>query len=140
MSGSFQPPNANGKWVNPLAGKLKITSPFGPRVHPIKGTSGVHTGDDFSASQGTPVFAVADGQVKHAAGNSGAYGNQVIIGVGGGLRTMYGHLSRFTVRPGQRVRKGQVIGYVGSTGLSTGPHLHFETTYKGTAVDPQRYL
>ncbi|HET7713054.1 MAG TPA: M23 family metallopeptidase [Patescibacteria group bacterium] len=139
MSGSGQLPDFKGKFLMPVAG-AKVTSDFGPRIHPIKGSKGIHTGTDFAARMGTPVYAVADGIVERATSNGGAYGNQVIVNLGGGLEGMYGHLSKYTVQPGQRVRKGQVVGYVGSTGLSTGPHLHFETRYKGTPVNPHKYL
>lgn len=140
MSGNAQLPAPSGKFLLPLSGTLRITSPYGPRTHPIKGTSGFHTGNDYQAKQGTPVFAVSDGVVRKATPNGGAYGNQVVVDIGGGLSGMYGHLQRFSVQQGQRVRKGQVIGYVGSTGLSTGPHLHFETWYKGKPVNPDKYL
>lgn len=133
------PPAANKKFLMPVRSKL-VTSPYGKRTDPINGTTRFHTGTDYSASQGTPVYAVSNGVVRKATPNGGAYGNQVVLDLGGGLQGMYGHLSRYTVQPGQRVRKGQVIGYVGSTGRSTGPHLHFETWYNGNPVNPNRYL
>jgi murein DD-endopeptidase MepM/ murein hydrolase activator NlpD len=139
MSSSPAAPTPAGKWVLPVNSK-SVTSPYGNRTDPLNGQSRFHTGTDFGAKMGQPVYAVTNGVVRTATPNGGAYGNQVILDLGGGLQGMYGHLSRFTVRPGQRVRKGQVIGYVGSTGRSTGPHLHFETTYRGKTVNPQRYL
>jgi len=134
------PRQANGKFLMPFAGKVPINSDFGPRIHPIKGTKGIHTGIDYGAGAGKPIYAIGNGVVRKATPNGGAYGNQVVVDLGGGLESMYGHLSRFTVQPGQRVRKGQVIGYVGNTGLSTGPHLHFETRYRGKPVDPEKFL
>lgn len=133
------PPSANKRFLMPVNSK-NITSPYGKRTDPISGASRFHTGTDYAASQGTPVYAVSNGVVRKATPNGGAYGNQVVLDLGGGLSGMYGHLSRFTVQAGQRVRKGQVIGYVGSTGRSTGPHLHFETWYNGNPVNPNRYL
>lgn len=132
-------PDSMGKWGHPLAGKLHVNEDYGPRTHPVTGKKGFHTGEDLRATAGTPVYAVGDGVVNKA-GNGGAYGNQVVLGLGGGLASMYGHLSKFAVKPGQRVRKGQVIGYVGSTGLSTGPHLHYEVWKNGQPVNPGGYL
>jgi murein DD-endopeptidase MepM/ murein hydrolase activator NlpD len=116
-----------------------VTSPFGNRVHPILGYSRAHTGADMHASAGTPIEAAAGGTVVMAGWNGG-YGNCVIIDHGNGLATLYGHQSRLAVSQGDHVETGQVIGYVGSTGLSTGPHLHFEVRKFGTPVDPVPYL
>lgn len=112
-----------------------ITSGFGMRRHPILGYSRMHSGLDFKASYGTPIYAVTDGTVAFA-GRKGGYGNFVQINHGGGLASGYGHMSRFAVSSGTRVRRGQIIGYVGSTGLSTGPHLHYELYRGGRAVNP----
>ena len=116
--------------------RAAVSSSFGLRMHPILGYSRMHRGLDFRASYGTPIVAVADGRVARA-GWAGGYGNKVRLNHAGGLATSYSHMSRIAVAPGQRVRQGQVIGYVGSTGLSTGPHLHFEIYRNGVAVNPR---
>lgn len=117
----------------PVAGR--ISSRYGKRRHPILGYVRMHAGVDFAAPHGKPIYAVSDGTVTYA-GRRGGHGNYVRINHGGGLATGYGHMSRIAVRNGARVRSGQVIGYVGSTGLSTGPHLHFEAYRGGRTVDP----
>lgn len=119
--------------------KGKITSPFGPRTHPVTGRRGTHTGIDISASNGTPIMAAADGTVSKA-GSDSIYGNQTVIQHQNGLATMYGHQSSISVKSGQSVRQGQRIGAVGSTGLSTGNHLHLEVWRGGTPVNPMPYL
>jgi len=116
-------------------GSTRITSPFGRRRHPILGYTRMHAGIDFKASYGTPIHAATDGVVKYA-GRHGGHGNFVKLSHGGGLGTGYAHMSRIAVREGQHVRRGQVIGYVGSTGLSTGPHLHYEMYRNGRTVNP----
>jgi murein DD-endopeptidase MepM/ murein hydrolase activator NlpD len=105
------------------------------RRHPILGYMRMHAGVDFAAHYGAPVYAVTDGTVTFA-GRHGGHGNFVRLQHGGGLGTGYAHLSRIAAVPGQRVRRGQVIGYVGSTGLSTGPHLHYELYRNGVTVNP----
>jgi murein DD-endopeptidase MepM/ murein hydrolase activator NlpD len=117
----------------PVAGR--VTSLFGMRRHPILGFVRMHAGIDFGARYGSPIFAVADGAVSFA-GRHGGHGNYVRLEHGGGNGTGYGHMSRIAVSPGTRVRAGQVIGYVGSSGLSTGPHLHFEAYQNGRTVNP----
>jgi len=112
-----------------------ITSRFGMRRHPILGYTRMHAGVDFRARTGQPIYAVTDGIVNYA-GRKGGYGNFIRISHGGGLQSGYAHLSRFAVSGGQRVRRGQVIGYAGSTGLSTGPHLHYELYRGGRTIDP----
>ena len=124
----------SGGLTQPVPGR--ITSNFGLRMHPILGYSRMHRGVDFRAGHGTPILAVADGRVSRA-GWAGGYGRQVRLTHASGLLTSYSHMSRISVAPGSRVRQGQVIGYVGSTGLSTGPHLHFETYRNGRAVNPR---
>jgi murein DD-endopeptidase MepM/ murein hydrolase activator NlpD len=124
---------SKGALTRPVNGA--ITSGFGPRRHPILGYRRMHAGLDFKAGYGAPIFAVTDGTVAYA-GRKGGYGNFVQLNHGGGLATGYGHMSRFAVSPGSRVRRGQIIGYVGSTGLSTGPHLHYELYRGGRAVNP----
>ena len=117
----------------PVAGQ--ITSYFGYRYHPILHFTRFHAGIDFGASWGSPIVAAADGQVS-AAGWAGGYGRQVRIWHGGGLTTTYSHMSEITAAPGSFVRRGQLIGYVGSSGLSTGPHLHYEVLKDGAPVNP----
>lgn len=117
----------------PVGGRL--SSRFGQRFHPILRFARFHSGVDFSAGWGMPVIAAADATVE-AAGWAGGYGRQVRLGHAGGVATSYSHLSGFAVAPGARVRRGDVIGYVGSSGLSTGPHLHFEVRKNGRPVDP----
>jgi murein DD-endopeptidase MepM/ murein hydrolase activator NlpD len=112
-----------------------VTSGFGGRRHPILGYMRMHAGLDFKAAYGQPIFAVTDGVVAFA-GRNGGYGNFVRLNHSGGLASGYGHMSRIAARAGSRVRRGQIIGYIGSTGLSTGPHLHYELYRNGRAVNP----
>jgi murein DD-endopeptidase MepM/ murein hydrolase activator NlpD len=112
-----------------------ITSGFGARMHPVLHYVRMHSGLDFGASYGSPIYAVSDGTVSFA-GRKGGYGNFIQINHNGGIATGYGHMSRFAAASGQRVRRGQIIGYVGSSGLSTGPHLHYELYRGGHAVNP----
>ena len=122
-----------GQMGMPVAGH--VTSGFGMRFHPILGFSRMHKGIDIGAPWGTPIYAVVDGQVQFA-GRSAGYGNFIRLVHGGGLSTGYGHLSRIAVAPGSHVSRGQVIGFVGSTGMSTGPHLHWEVWRNGIAINP----
>jgi murein DD-endopeptidase MepM/ murein hydrolase activator NlpD len=122
-----------GGMTRPVPGG--VSSGFGMRFHPILNYSRMHQGVDLRASYGTPIVAVSDGRVEFA-GWHGGHGNAVGLNHGGGLETLYGHMSRILVRPGQSVHRGAVIGLVGSTGLSTGPHLHFEVHRNGVAVNP----
>jgi len=117
----------------PVSGQ--VTSRFGNRFHPILGHERFHKGVDLRAAAGTPIVAAADGRVS-SAGWHGGYGNQVRIMHAGGIETTYGHMSRIASWAGEAVRRGQVIGYVGSTGLSTGPHLHYEVLRNGRPVNP----
>jgi murein DD-endopeptidase MepM/ murein hydrolase activator NlpD len=119
--------------MTPVAGR--ITSGFGMRFHPILHYARMHAGIDFGAAWGSPIVAAADGTVV-VAGYGGGYGRQVQIAHGGGIVTLYGHMSSIAATAGEPVRQGQVIGYVGSSGLSTGPHLHFEVKVNGRPVDP----
>jgi murein DD-endopeptidase MepM/ murein hydrolase activator NlpD len=130
-------PSGKGVLSPPVPGE--ITSGFGSRRHPIFGTLRMHTGVDFSASTGTPVRAAADGVVV-VAGERGGYGNTVTLDHGNALATLYAHLSRIAVGDGATVTRGSVVGYAGSTGYSTGPHLHFEVRINGNPVDPMKYL
>jgi murein DD-endopeptidase MepM/ murein hydrolase activator NlpD len=127
----------NGRFIWPVNGS--VGSGFGPRIHPISGGSRVHTGVDIGASSGTPIKAADDGIVVMA-GPNGGYGNWTLIDHGGGLATGYGHQSSIGVSRGQRVSRGEVIGRVGSTGASTGPHLHWEVRVNGNPVDPMRWV
>ena len=117
----------------PVAGRQ--SSSYGMRRHPILGYTRMHAGIDFAAAYGSPIYAVTDGVISYA-GRHGGHGNYVRIEHGGGMATGYAHMSRIAASPGQRVRQGQVIGYVGSTGLSTGPHLHYEVYRNGATVNP----
>jgi murein DD-endopeptidase MepM/ murein hydrolase activator NlpD len=123
----------------PVIGEVEFTSGFGVRSDPFLGRPAMHTGLDFRAQMGDPVRATANGKVI-SAGWSGGYGRMVEVDHGNGLSTRYGHLSEINVKVGDAVRIGQVIGAVGSTGRSTGPHLHYETRIDGEAVDPQKFL
>ena len=116
-----------------------ITCPFGPRYHPITGVYSNHSGMDIGASYGSPIYACASGTVT-AATYSTAYGYYVTINHGNGFSTLYGHMTRYTVSAGDYVTQGEIIGYVGSTGWSTGPHLHLTMYYGGSLVDPLDYL
>jgi len=116
-----------------------LTSDFGGRVDPFTGGRDYHAGLDISADSGKPVRATADGTVSEA-GRSGNYGNMVMLRHRFGLSTRYGHLSRLNVSPGQTVRRGDIIGFVGSTGRSTSPHLHYEVLLNGQAINPLRFL
>ena len=123
----------------PVTGEIDMSSPFGVRMDPFLHRPAMHTGLDMRGDVGDPVHATASGRVS-IAGREGGYGNMVEIEHGNGLATRYGHLSEIDVRVGQKVRIGEVIGRVGSTGRSTGPHLHYETRIDGDAVDPQKFL
>ena len=118
---------------------LGITSGFGMRQHPILGIWRTHAGLDLAASYGSPIVATSDGVVS-SAGWQGGYGLLVALDHGGGLQTRYGHMSRVSVAPGQPVRKGSVIGYVGSSGLATGPHLHYEIRLNGLPINPATHI
>jgi len=125
-----------GRFARPVGGR--ITSHFGTRFHPILRVTKLHTGVDIAAPSGTPIAAVGDGVVVHA-GWWGGYGNCVVIAHGNGRSTLYAHCSSLAVPRGARVRKGQIIGRVGSTGFSTGPHLHFEVRMNGRPVNPMSH-
>ena len=128
---------ASGKMLFPSQGP--ITSQFGSRFHPVLGYSRFHAGTDFGAATGTPIQASETGIVLFA-GWYGGYGNAVILDHGGGMTTLYAHASRLYVGEGETVKKGDAIAAIGSTGLSTGPHLHFEVRRNGEPVDPMSYL
>lgn len=124
-------------FIYPVLGP--ISSEFGWRVHPISGTERFHSGIDFAVDYGTPIAAVAAGQVIFA-GWYGGYGNAVIIDHGGGLTTLYAHTSELLIHEGDWLNRGTIVATVGSTGYSTGPHLHFEVRQEGEPVDPMQYL
>ena len=123
----------------PLTGLMKITSPYGERMHPIIGEEAFHRGVDLRANYGSPILAPADGVVLYI-GSKTAYGNMVVVLHGGGIATVYGHLWKFAVEPYERVQKGQLLGYTGNTGFSTGPHLHFEVRQGGESTNPLEWL
>ncbi len=126
-------------FVWPVASYVYISSRFGLRVHPITGQTKSHTGMDIASNHGTSVYA-ADGGTVTLAGWNGGYGNCIMIDHGNGYVTLYGHLSGYAVSEGQAVSQGSVIGYVGSTGNSTGPHLHFEVLQNGSRIDPEQFF
>ena len=140
-TGNLGTSRATGGWIWPLRGT--ITSPFGWRRHPIHRKRLRHTGIDIARPSGTPIKATNSGRIFFA-GWRGGYGRAVIVNhgkvKGKSVASLYGHMSRLAVRKGQYVKKGQVIGYVGSTGHSTGPHLHFEMRENGVPVNPRRYV
>lgn len=124
--------------VQPVT-RLQFTSNFGIRSDPFQGTARMHAGVDISGPVGTPIFATADGIIAHA-DRQGGYGNLVEVNHGKGIATRYGHLSKILVADGARVTRGQLIGLMGSTGRSTGSHLHYEVRIDGHAVNPVPFL
>ena len=135
---STQAPSSSG-WIKPLR-SYTITSAFGMRVHPISGKWRMHDGVDMSAPEGTPIYAAKAGKVTVTSYQAGGAGYYVSINHGDGFSSVYMHMTHYIVKPGNYVSTGQVIGYVGSTGGSTGPHLHFGISYKGTYVNPMNYI
>ena len=130
---------ATASFVWPVASYVYISSRFGMRVHPITGQTRSHTGLDIASNQGTSVYA-ADGGKVTMAGWNGGYGNCIMIDHGNGYVTLYGHLNGFAISAGDTVSQGQTIGYVGSTGTSTGSHLHFEVLLNGSRIDPEQFF
>jgi murein DD-endopeptidase MepM/ murein hydrolase activator NlpD len=128
--------------IQPIANKdLKhVPSGYGWRTDPIYKTGEFHPGLDFTANTGTDIFATGDGVVERADAMDQGYGNHVIINHGFGYQTLYGHMTKFIVHPGQKVKRGELIGYVGSTGRSTGPHVHYEVIKNGEKVNPINYF
>ena len=124
--------------IQPVSNRdlTRIASGFGTRIDPVYKVPKFHAGLDFTAPIGTPIYATAEGVVSEAGFNAGGYGNRVLINHGYGYETLYGHMVRIKVRAGQKVNRGEVIGWVGSTGKSTGPHCHYEVHKDGTPVDP----
>ncbi len=123
--------------IQPIANKglIRLTSGFGLRVHPLYKVGQFHPGIDFAAPQGTPIYATADGEALKVEYESG-YGNHVILDHGYSYKTLYGHMVSFNIKAGQKVKRGECIGFVGSTGFSTAPHVHYEVLYKGEPVNP----
>jgi murein DD-endopeptidase MepM/ murein hydrolase activator NlpD len=128
--------------IQPVSNKdlSRIASGFGYRIDPVYKTTKMHPGIDFTAPQGTPIYATADGVIDLAGNSGNGYGNHVIIRHGYGYETLYGHMVRVKARAGQSVKRGEVIGWVGSTGKSTGPHCHYEVHFKGQKIDPVYYF
>jgi murein DD-endopeptidase MepM/ murein hydrolase activator NlpD len=128
--------------IQPVAikGSARLVSGFGYRIHPIYKTAKMHTGIDFAAPTGTPIYSTGNGVVSQTEFNGRGYGNNVVINHGYGYQTLYGHMTKFVVRPGQKVQRGDLIGYVGSTGSSTGPHCHYEVIKDGNKIDPINYF
>lgn len=135
---STQVPSSTG-WICPVP-SYTLTSPFGMRIHPIYGYEKMHQGVDLATSQGTPIYAAKSGKVTNASFQAGGAGYYVSINHGDGFTSVYMHMTHFIVSPGQYVTTGQVIGYVGSTGASTGPHLHFGIAYNGSYINPMPYI
>jgi murein DD-endopeptidase MepM/ murein hydrolase activator NlpD len=127
--------------IQPVANRnlRKMVSGFGYRLHPIYKTYKMHTGIDFTAPTGTPIYATGNGRVISAGADRG-YGNCVVINHGFGYQTLYGHMYRIKAKNGQLVKRGQLIGYVGNTGLSSGPHCHYEVIKNGTKINPINYF
>ena len=139
-TGSGGAPSSSGFALPLPAGSYYISCPYGYRTHPVTGKpNNFHTGVDMAAPAGTPIYATKSGTVTGAGYNS-AYGNNVVINHGDGFSSLYGHMTRYVVSVGQQVSQGQLIGYVGSTGISTGNHLHFTIFYNGATVNPMNYL
>ncbi len=134
-----QNPPSDATWISPVSG-YTVTSPFGMRVHPVLGVSRMHNGIDMACAQGTPIYATRAGKVTVASYQAGGAGNYVSINHLDGFASIYMHMTHYVVSAGQTVSQGQLIGYVGSTGLSTGPHLHFGISYAGTYVNPLAYI
>ena len=134
-----QNPPSNATWIEPVSG-YTISSPFGNRKSPTAGASTYHKGVDMACPSGTPIYATRAGTVTVASYQAGGAGYYVSINHGDGFASIYMHMTRYVVSKGQSVTQGQLIGYVGSTGISTGPHLHFGISYGGTYVNPMAYL
>jgi murein DD-endopeptidase MepM/ murein hydrolase activator NlpD len=128
--------------IQPVSNKKlrSMASGFGYRLHPIYKTYKMHSGIDFTAPTGTPIYATGNGRVVPAPNGASGYGNHVVIDHGFGYKTLYAHMYKSKVRMGERVKRGQLIGYVGNTGLSSGPHLHYEVIKNGNKINPINYF
>ena len=127
--------------IQPVSNKnlSRMASGYGWRIHPIYKTRKLHTGMDFSAKSGTPIYATGDGKISLVKRSRRGYGNHVIIDHGYGYKTLYAHMKEYTVRKGENVKRGEIIGYVGSTGTSVGPHLHYEVIKDGKKINPVNF-
>ena len=132
-------PPSDATWITPVSG-YTLTSPFGMRVHPVLGYEKMHNGIDMACAQGTPIYATRAGTVTTASYQASGAGYYVSINHLDGFASIYMHMTHYVVSAGQSVSQGQLIGYVGSTGMSTGPHLHFDISYAGTYVNPLAYI
>jgi murein DD-endopeptidase MepM/ murein hydrolase activator NlpD len=128
--------------IQPISNKTlkQMSSGFGMRLHPIYKTLQLHPGLDFTAAKGTPIYATGDGVIEGNDPNGAGYGLHVVINHGFGYQTLYGHMSKVLVRPGQKIKRGALIGLVGSTGLSTAPHVHYEVIKNGKKIDPINFF
>ena len=127
--------------IQPVSNKdlSRMASGYGYRIHPIYKTRKLHTGMDFSAKSGTPIYATGDGKVSKVRRSRRGYGNHVVIDHGYGYKTLYAHMQKYIIRKGQKVKRGEVIGYVGSTGTSVAPHLHYEVHKDGKKINPVNF-
>jgi len=127
--------------IQPVSNKnlSRMASGYGYRIHPIYKTRKLHTGMDFSAKTGTPIYATGDGKISKVRKSRRGYGNHVIIDHGYGYKTLYAHMTKYIVKRGQKVKRGEVIGYVGSTGTSVAPHLHYEVHKDGRKINPVNF-
>jgi murein DD-endopeptidase MepM/ murein hydrolase activator NlpD len=127
--------------IQPVSNKdlSRMASGYGYRIHPIYKTRKLHTGMDFSAKTGTPIYATGDGKIIKVKRSRRGHGNHVMIDHGYGYKTLYAHMSKYTVRKGQKVKRGDIIGYVGDTGMSTAPHLHYEVHKDGKKINPVNF-
>jgi len=139
MAAAGGAPASNATWVTPVSG-YTLTSPFGMRKHPVLGYNRMHNGIDMACAQGTPIYATRAGKVTTASYQAGGAGYYVSINHLDGFSSIYMHMTHYVVAAGQSVSQGQLIGYVGSTGISTGPHLHFGISYAGSYVNPLAYI
>jgi murein DD-endopeptidase MepM/ murein hydrolase activator NlpD len=128
--------------IQPVSNKglTHLASGFGYRIDPVYKTPKLHAGLDFATAMGSPIYATADATVASTSYDDGGYGNYVVLTHGYGYQTLYGHMIKIKVKAGERVARGQIIGWVGSTGKSTGPHCHYEVIYKGNKIDPIHYF
>jgi murein DD-endopeptidase MepM/ murein hydrolase activator NlpD len=139
IPGQVEPTAISIPSAEPVHGTA-FTSGYGVRTDPFRGRAAMHAGIDLAGPLGTPIYATADGVVDRAEWNNGGYGNLVEVNHGHGIQTRYGHLTRYVVSTGEHVKRGQLIAYMGSTGRSTGSHLHYEVRIDGQAVNPVPYL
>ncbi len=128
--------------IQPISNKqlVAIASGFGARIHPIYKVKKMHTGIDFAAPIGTPIYATADGKIEEVSVKFSGYGKMIVIDHGFGYKTRYAHMHEFAVRTGQNIKRGELIGYVGDTGISTAPHLHYEVMMNGVLINPVHYF